>query len=173
MNKHEPAEYEASINLQYTCICYCSLQNSIIITNHHLLDLIIQATFRSIEFIHRAFKPAAVYRCGSRIYVRGGGSRDFADIAQRSRGSGKNLGLKMGVQGGGGRTPSPPPPPDPPLAELVISSVLRAAKNISIMKQLVRLPPGLEYRQRIPYINLISNFITFSEMERKCWFDYF
>ena len=27
---------------------------------------------------------------------KGGPSRDFADIAQRSRGSGKNLGLKMG-----------------------------------------------------------------------------
>ena len=32
---------------------------------------------------------------------RGGGSQDFADIAQWSRGSGKNLGLKMGDQGGG------------------------------------------------------------------------
>ena len=42
----------------------------------------------------------------------GGGSRDFADIAQWSRGGGKNLGLKMGGQGGvpGPRAPRPPPP---------------------------------------------------------------
>ena len=38
----------------------------------------------------------------------GGPSRDFADIAQRSRGGGKNLGLKMGGQGGA-RAPGPPP----------------------------------------------------------------
>ena len=39
-------------------------------------------------------------RCGSRICVRGGGgSQDFADIAQQSHGGGKTLG------------PQPPPPP--------------------------------------------------------------
>ena len=35
----------------------------------------------------------------------GGGKQDFADIAQRSCGGGKNLGLKIGGQGGGGPGP--------------------------------------------------------------------
>ena len=43
----------------------------------------------------------------------GGGSRDFADIAQRSHGGGKNLGLKMG--GEGARAPRASPPLDPHL----------------------------------------------------------
>ena len=33
---------------------------------------------------------------------KGGPKRDFADIAQRSRGGGKNLDLKIGSQGGPG-----------------------------------------------------------------------
>ena len=47
------------------------------------------------------------YRCGFRICVRGGPKQDFADIAQRSHGSGKNLGLKIGGRGGGARLPPP------------------------------------------------------------------
>ena len=42
--------------------------------------------------------------CGSRICVGGGGGRgkqDFSDIALRSRGGGKILGLKIGGAGGG------------------------------------------------------------------------
>ena len=41
-------------------------------------------------------------------FMQGGPSRDFADIAQQSCGSGKNLGLKMGGEGGG---PGPQAPP--------------------------------------------------------------
>ena len=40
---------------------------------------------------------------------RGGLKRDFADIVQRSRGGGKNLGLK--IRGRGGPAPQTPPPP--------------------------------------------------------------
>ena len=45
------------------------------------------------------------FRCASRICVRmggGEGERDFADITQRSRGGGKNVGLKNWGSGGGG-----------------------------------------------------------------------
>ena len=55
-------------------------------------------------------------RCGSRICVRGGPCRDFADIAQRNHDGGKNLGLKMGGQGGEARAPRPPL--DPHLNEI-------------------------------------------------------
>ena len=39
----------------------------------------------------------------------------FADIAQQSRGSGKNLGLKIGGRGGGEGCWAPRPPLDPHL----------------------------------------------------------
>ena len=58
-------------------------------------------------------------RCGSRICVRGGGSRDFVDIAQRSHGGGKNLGLKMGGWGGA----APRAPLDPHLAQHTVNPV--------------------------------------------------
>ena len=45
---------------------------------------------------------------------RGGGSQDFADIAQRSRGGGKYLGLKLGGRGAGPPAPPPPTPTHPP-----------------------------------------------------------
>ena len=48
-----------------------------------------------------------ISRCGSRICVRRGPKRDFADITQRSRGGGKILGLKIGSR----RWPGPPGPP--------------------------------------------------------------
>ena len=44
---------------------------------------------------------------------KGGGKQDFANIVQLSRGSGKNLGLKIGVLEGPG--PQGPPPLDPHL----------------------------------------------------------
>ena len=62
-------------------------------------------------------KPLAGVRLLDLLQVRiqdlckGGPSRDFADIVQRSHGGSKNVGLKMGGRGGGG----PPGPPDPHL----------------------------------------------------------
>ena len=55
---------------------------------------------------------------------KGGGSRDFADIAQWSHGGGKNLGLKTGGSGGPGPQ-APPPPLDPHLVRLLHLSSTR------------------------------------------------
>ena len=51
-------------------------------------------------------------RCGIQDLCKGGPSRDFADIAQRSRGGSKNLGPKMGGRGGGGARAPPRSAPD-------------------------------------------------------------
>ena len=63
---------------------------------------------------HLFVRESIHVRCGSRICVRVGPKRDFADIAQWNRSGGKILGLKIGGRGRGA-APRPPPPLDPHL----------------------------------------------------------
>ena len=89
---------------------------------------------RKWPFVHRFCGKQIIFLCRTICRWRiqdlcEGGKRYFADVAQRSRGGGKNLGLKIG---GEGANPWTPPPPkerymlyqyklfDPPLPEIRI-----------------------------------------------------